>query len=123
LDIKTEIASRWGGVIEAYFDIDDEVWIIIEHCSDGVDRLVMPPRKVLDMSVVEKLQRIDQAAHVQGDEIHRKLEREDEQAEKDKDHEFSEKIGDGTERFYWAMMRDGISERKQIPMGPRKKAA
>lgn len=123
LDIKAEIASRWAGVIEAYFDVEDEVWIIIEHCPDGVDRLVMPPRKKLDMSVIHKLQRIDQAAHAQGDDVHRKLERENDRAEKEKDHAFSEQIGDGAERFYWAMMRDGISDRRQIPMGPRKKAA
>lgn len=119
LEIKAEIASRWPGVIEAVFDVEDEVWVIIEHCPDGVDRLAMPPRKRLDMSVIHKLQRIDQAAHDQGDVNHR-LEQEDAQADKEKDHELSEAIGDGAERFYWAMMKDGISERKQIPMRMKK---
>lgn len=122
LEIKAEIASRWGGVIEAYFDIEDEVWVIIEHCADGVDRLVMPVRKTLDMSVVHKLQRIDQAAHDQGD-VHRKLELEDMQHDKEVDHRLSEAIGDGAERFYWAMKKDGITERPQVFMSSGKKKA
>lgn len=121
LEIKAEIASRWAGVIEAVFDTEDEVWLIIEHCADGTDRLTMPPRKCLDMSVVEKLQRIDQAAHDLGD-INHKFELEDAQSERESDHRLSEAIGEGAERFYWAMMKDGISERRVIPL-QRKKAA
>lgn len=123
LEIKHEIASRWPGVIEAIFDVEDEVWLIIEHCTDGTDRLAMPPRKRLDMSVIRKLQRIDQASHPQGEEINRQLEREDELADQAKDHALSEAIGDGAERLYWAMKKDGITERPEVFMSSGKKKA
>lgn len=113
LEIKREIAARWPDVIEVYFDLIEEKWVIVEKCADGAERLVMPPRERLDMTVIEKLQRIDQGAHIQGD-VNSKLEREDELADKAKDHALSEAIGDGAERFYWALRKDGVSHRPEV---------
>lgn len=122
LEVKKEIESRWPGIISVFFDVEDEVWIIVEKCADGVERLaIQPPPKRLDMSVVRKLQRIDQASHPQGEEVNRKLEYEDAQAEKAKDHALSEAIGDGAERLYWAMKKDGITERPEVFMSSGKK--
>lgn len=121
LGIKREIAARWPDVIEVYFDLIEEKWVIVEKCADGVERLVMPPRERLDMTVIEKLQRIDQAAHSQGD-LNREFEREDELVDRAKDHSLSEAIGDGAERFYWALRKDGVSHRPEV-FFPSKKAA
>lgn len=105
LKVKTEIESRWD-VLSCYFDTVSEEWVIIEKCSDGVERLALKTKK-LDMGVVQKLQRIDQAAHPQGD-VNRKLELEDAQTDKEKDHNLSEAVGEGAERLFWALRKDGI---------------
>lgn len=108
LKIKAEIESRWPGVLSAYFDVQTLEWVIVEKCADGVERLAMKTRK-LDMRVVEKLNRIDQAKHAQSTEaLHRKLEAEDRQTEKEKDHALSEAVGEGAERLFLALRKDGI---------------
>lgn len=106
LEVKAEIEARWPDVLSVFFDVEAEEWVIVEHCKDGTDRLVMTC-KALNMRVVEKLDRIDQAKHVQGD-LNRKYELEDDMAEKEKDHKFSEAIGDSIERFEHALMGSGV---------------
>lgn len=106
LRIKDEIHARWPGVLECYFDTDTLKWVIVEKCADGVERMVMQTAR-LDRRVIEKLERIDQAAHAQGD-VNKKLEAEDVQAERDKEHELSEAIGEPIERFEHALLGSGV---------------
>lgn len=106
LDIKSEIEARWGDVISCFFDTHDEEWVLVEHCSDGVDRHVLSTKK-LGQWVIDKLHKIDQAAHVQGD-LNHKYELEDEQRERELDHQVYEEYGEAHERLLSALRKDGI---------------
>lgn len=105
LGIKTEIEARWPGVLSCYFDDYEDEWVIVEH-RNGIDDFVMKTKR-LGQWVIDKLQRIDQAAHPQGD-INPKLEAEDAQAEREKDHQLSEAIGEPIERFEHALRGSGV---------------
>lgn len=106
LNVKHEIESRWPGVLSVFFDVEVEEWVIVEHCKDGTDRMALKT-KVLNMRIIEKLQRIDQAKHEQGD-VNRRFEQEDAQAERDREHRLSEAIGEPLERFEHALLGSGI---------------
>lgn len=106
LDVKREILARWGDVLEVYFDTWQEEWVIVEKCQDGVDRLVLKTKQ-LNQQVIDKLHRIDQAAHVQGD-LNRTYELEDDKAKKDDEHRLSEVIGENAERLYFALRKDEV---------------
>ena len=106
LEVKREIESRWPGVIEAYFDTFEERWVLVEKCKDGIDRFIMAT-KALDQSVVQKLQRIDAAAHEQED-LNRKFEADDARAEKEREDRITESIGDPAERLFSALKKDGV---------------
>lgn len=121
LDIKTEIEARWPGVIECYFDVEQEEWVIIEHCKDRVDRHVLSTQR-LDRRVVDKLQKIDQMAHVQPD-LNRKLELEDEQRERDLDNQVYEEYGEAHERLLSALKKDGVGGRPSVYFSSKKKVA
>jgi hypothetical protein len=121
LNIKAEIESRWPGVLSAFFDAESEEWVIVEKCPDGIERLALKTR-VLSMGVIQKLERIDQAKHVQGD-VNRKLELEDADVERKKEHALTESIGDGAERLFWALKKDGVIHAPQVFVSAGKKAA
>jgi len=106
LAVKSEIESRWPGSIEVYFDVIDERWVLVEKCKDGIDRFIMATKK-LDQGVIDKLQRIDAAAHAQPD-LNRKFEAEDAQAEKEREHRLSESIGEPIERLFQGLKKDGV---------------
>jgi len=115
LSIKDEIHARWPGVLECYFDTCELEWVIVEKCQDGAERLVMTT-KALGPHVLDKLQRIDAAAHAQGD-IADKLEKESDKAERDKDHAFSETIGEPLERLEHSL-KDVVLPVNQFFFGP-----
>lgn len=106
LGIKAEIEARWPGVLEIYFDTWQQEWVIVEKGRDGIDRHVLSTKK-LTQAVIDKLNRIDQAKHVQGDTNHR-LEVQDAQAEKEREDRLSEAIGEPIERFEHALRGSGI---------------
>lgn len=105
LGIKGDIEARWPGVLTCYFDDWTDEWVVVEH-REGMDHFVMKTKR-LDQSVIDKLKRIDQAAHPQGD-VNAKLEADDAQAEKDREHKLSESIGEPIERFEHALMGSGL---------------
>lgn len=115
LGIKREIESRWPDTLSVFFDNWDEVWVIVEHCRDGVDRHVLST-KSLGQWVLDKLNKVDAAAHVQPD-LNRKFELEDIALEHQKDHALSEATGDGIERLFYALKKDGLIHAPQVFIG------
>jgi hypothetical protein len=111
LEIKKEILARWPGILEVFFDTESEEWVIVEKCKDGVERLAFTT-KVLSSATIDKLNRIDQ--HKNDFDPNKQLEAEDRQAQKDKDHRFAESIGEGIERLYSALRKDGLIHRPQV---------
>lgn len=111
LAIKAEIESRWSD-ISTFFDLDEDEWVIVEHCKDGTDRVAFTTTR-LSQATIDKIARIDQAAHVQGD-VALKVEREADKAEADKDHALSEQMGEPLERLYHALRKDGVIHRPQV---------
>lgn len=123
LDIKAEILSRWGDWVDVFFDTYDEEWVVVEKCMDGVDRFVLSTKK-LNQRVIDKLQKIDQAAHVQdADTLNRKYDQEDAQHEKDSDYAITEATGEGQERLIHALTKDGIAGIPQVFFKNRDKVA
>lgn len=118
LKVKQEIESRWPDVLSVFFDVELEEWIVVEKCADGVERLAMKTKK-LDMGVVEKLNRIDQAKHAQGD-LNQKHENEDKDVERKKDHNLTEAIGEGAEKLFFALRKDGVINAPKVHFGSAK---
>lgn len=114
-NIKREIESRWPGVLSVFFDTEDERWVVVEHCRDGVDRFVLAT-KALSQRILDKLQREDEAAHVQPD-LNRKFELEDIQVEREKEHNLSEATGEGGEKLFHALKKDGVIHAPQVFLG------
>lgn len=71
--------------------------MIVEHCKDGTDRLALTTKE-LNRSILDRLMKMDQATHDIGD-VAIELEKQADKVDKDKEHEFSEKLGDGLERL------------------------
>src|SRR6476659_10936192 len=65
LGIKKEILSRWAGRLDCFWDKESMEWVVVEHCSDGVDRLVFT-ETALDQRVIDRLHRAD--THAKGQE-------------------------------------------------------
>jgi hypothetical protein len=106
LNIKQEIESRWNGVLSVFFDVEAEEWVVVEHCKDGTDRMVMTTRK-LDSRAIDKLNRIDQAKHPQGD-LNHKYDVEDTLEEHRREHRITEAVGEAAERLFFALRKDGV---------------
>lgn len=119
LKIKAEIESGWPGVLSVFFDLEEEVWVIVEKCSDGVERLAVKT-DILSQKTIDKLHRIDQAKHRQGD-VNRQLELEDADVERKKDHILSESIGEAGERLFTALKKDGILHAPSVYVTSHKK--
>jgi hypothetical protein len=96
-EIKNEILARWPGWLTPFFDTWEEEWVIVEHCKDGTDRLALTTKE-LNRSILDRLMKMDQATHDIGD-VAIELEKQADKVDKDKEHEFSEKLGDGLERL------------------------
>lgn len=120
LDIKEEIRARWGDVIDCFYDVDQEEWVLVEKCRDGVDRHAFSA-PLLNRKVVEKLERIDAAAHTQED-LNDILDREDAQAQRDLDNRVTEHFGEAHERLLSALRKDGLGGRPSVYF-PSKEAA
>lgn len=115
LGIKDEIHSRWPGVIECYFDTEALVWVLVEKCRDGAERLIFT-RQILSSAVIDDLQKIDEAAHRQPD-LAVKVEKESDQAEADKEKALSEAIGEPLERLEHAL-QDVVLPVNKVFFGP-----
>jgi hypothetical protein len=122
LGIKEQIESRWKGVLEVYFDTHQEEWVIVEHCRDGIDRHVLSTKR-LGQWVIDKLERIDQAVHSQDiAALDHKYDLEDRQAEKEHEHRITEATGEGAEKLYFALRKDGVINRPSVFFSSEKAA-
>ena len=106
LDVKQEIESRWDS-LSVFFDTIDEIWVIVEHCKDGVDRLVFDT-PVLSMETVERIQRAQSNTELDVDKLLRQIDSHNEKLERDQERKFEDKIGDAAERLMHALRKDGV---------------
>lgn len=112
LDIKAEIERRWAGLLSAFFDNENEEWVIVEHCIDGTDRICFTT-SMLSQATIDKINRADQASR-SFEDLEENMRVEDTQRERDLDHTLSESIGDATEKLYFALKKDGIIDRPMV---------
>lgn len=112
LDIKAEIERRWAGLLSVFFDNENEEWVIVEHCKDDTDRICFTT-KMLSQATIDKIHKADQASR-SFEDLESNMQREDRQRERDLDHTLSERIGDATEKLYYALRKDGIIDRPMV---------
>lgn len=112
LGVKREIEQRWAGLVSVFFDTDMEVWVIVEHCQDGTDRVAFTTG-VLSQATIDKIHRCDQDSRsfVDPEGAYQQADREE---EREKDWNLSERVGEVAERMYHALRRDGLIHRPQV---------
>lgn len=118
LDIQRQIMERWPE-LEVYFDKDQLEYIVIEHCKDGVDRLACA-RPYLDQRLLTDLENADSHRAGQEDPLDM-VDALNDEIERRRDQEFSDRIGDAGERLLFAMRQDGVGGRLKLnfPKGLR----
>jgi hypothetical protein len=114
LDIKGEIESRWPNQLLVFWDKEDQIFVIVEHCSDGVDRLVGTyptlDQRVLDRLIAADNQRADH------EDILDQIDKANAAIEAKRDALFSNQLGDAFERLDYALRKDGVVHRPQVSM-------
>jgi hypothetical protein len=112
LGVKHEILSRWPE-LECEFDRVDEVWVIWEHCKDGVDRFVLETTS-LGPHIIERLQRADSQGREGTKDIADAVDAENEKIQREKERQFDDALGDAGERLIHAFWKDGIGGKLQV---------
>jgi hypothetical protein len=110
LGIKAEIERRWP-TLEVYLDKEhfengDPAYIVVEKCTDGVERLV-GEYPTLDRRVIERLEAADN--HIRGQEDPLAIvDAYNAQVEREHERKFEDAIGAANERLIWALQKDGV---------------
>lgn len=109
LEIKRTIETTWP-TLELVLDMENEEWVIIEHCPDR-DRLcfAFPCSEGLDQRVLERIRRADgQVQAREGVDLADVLEKEQDEVWRRKEREMAEALGESHERMLHALRKDGI---------------
>ena len=110
LHIRSTIESTWPE-LEVFFDTWEEIWVVVEHCRDGIDRLALK-HAVLDHNLLRLIQEAD--SHTQGFDIERTVDDWNAKLEAEKDYQFRQMLGDFAERFHFALRKDGVFDHEEI---------
>lgn len=110
LGIKRRIEDRWPDELSVVFDDVDEVWCVIEHCRDGVDRLVFDT-PCLNESAYQRLER---AFERTPDQMLAEIDRHNKAVEQEMDRKFEDRMGDAAERLWWALRKDGVTHYPKV---------
>jgi hypothetical protein len=112
LGVKREIECRWAGLLSVFFDTDMEVWVIVEHCSDGTDRVAFTT-EALSQATIDKIHRCDQDSR-SFEDPETAYQKADKEEERQKDWNLSERVGEAAERLYHGLRKDGLIHRPQV---------
>lgn len=116
LDMKARIRARWPN-LDIFFDREDRVFVVIQHCEDGVDRLALQ-RPYCDDRLMEDLVKADPTSPHFVDPI-KAVDDHNDAIERQQEHELSEVAGDVGERLIHAFKKDGLYDHEDI--GARRK--
>lgn len=117
LDMKARIRERWP-TLDIFFDTHDNVFIVTQHCEDGVDRLALQ-RPYCDDRLIQDLHKADPTGPNFVDPI-KAIDEHNAQVERERDHELAEASGDFGERLIHALKKDGFFDHEDIT-GVRRK--
>lgn len=119
LDVKRQIEELWGGTLECYFDLEQEEWIVVENCRDGVQRLAVPPLKPAQFNP-KLIDRLREASQTDAEEAMNAIDAYNAQVEREEDYILEQISGDAGERLIHAFKKDGLHDHLDI-YGPRPK--
>ena len=105
LDIKARIQENWPE-LDVFFDEVDEQWVVVEHCGDGVDRLVLTT-DTLDERVLDRLHKADGHRADARDPLD-VIDAENEKLERELERKHDDQLGDAGERLLHALRKDGV---------------
>lgn len=120
LDVKRQIEELWGGTLECWFDLDEQEWIVVENCLDGVQRLAVPPLKPTQFTP-RLVERLREASQTDAEEAMNAIDRYNEQVEKEEDYILEQIAGEAGERLIHAFKKDGLYDHMDIYGTPSKK--
>lgn len=102
------------------WDMENKEHMIVEHCADGVHRLVLNSKTFFEDSIRARIQRADSSRFDPMEEIER-AEKEAEKAEADRLHEA---VGAAGEKLAHAFAQDGLTVRPRMsPLSVKLKKA
>lgn len=110
LAIKRQVEETWPE-LQVLWDHETREHLIIEHCRDGTDRLVLTTRNLT--GIMDRLMKADCARQGQEDPFVM-LEKEEKELQAAMDKELSEKIQEAGERLAFAFAQDGVTVRPRM---------
>lgn len=115
LGIKQRIQEKWPGWFDVYFDDYAESWVIVQHCSDGVDRLFAETQQ-LDERVLQRIQAADSTVRGQEDPL-ALIDEYNDKVTAENERVFGEQIQEVAERLVHAFHKDGLINRPRAFIG------
>lgn len=105
LDIQNDIRARWPGLVDCFFDLENEEWVITVQDPDGTERALFTT-EALSQSTIDRIHRSDQESRSYEDP-NKKWDQWDREEDRAKDRRFEEAIGEVAERLFFALRKDG----------------
>lgn len=112
MDVKRQIETEWD-TLYCVFDLEQEEWIIIEKCGDGVERLVLQPLKPAEFTT-RVIDRIRRASKTSPEDVLKAVDAHNDGLDRQEDHTLAEIAGDAGERLMHAFKKDGLYDHLDI---------
>lgn len=111
LDMKAKIRERWPD-LDIFFDHEDRVFVVVQKCEDGVERLALQrpycdDRLLMDIAKADPTNRNYVDAEKAVDDHNASVER-------DQDRQLEEIAGEAGERLAHAFKKDGLLDHEDI---------
>lgn len=111
LDMKARIKASWPD-LEVAYDHIDKVYVVIQKCEDGVERLALQ-RPYCDDRLIVDLAKADPTHRAYVDP-EKAVDDHNASIERDRDRELEDLSGDFGERFIHALKKDGFMNHEEI---------